>query len=65
MTTTTTDLEFLKVRMLEAETLAELHALIVDYTDQEMRQVYHQLSSEEQRYIDAICQQDVWVSPVV
>lgn len=65
MTTTTTDLECLRVKMLEAETLAELHALIVDYTDQEMREVYHQLSSEEQRYIDAICQQDVWVSQVL
>ncbi|MCT7951359.1 hypothetical protein NG798_16280 [Ancylothrix sp. C2] len=53
-----TQLETLKYRMLEAETLAELHSLITDYSDMEINEVYHRLTSSQQSRLDAIQQRD-------
>ena len=53
-----TNLETLKVQMLAANTITELHALIVDYTDVEIKQVYSRLTPVQQSRIDAICEQN-------
>lgn len=53
-----TNLETLKARMLAAKTVTELHALIVDYTDVEIKQVYNRLTPEQQSRIDRICEED-------
>ena len=53
-----TSLETLKARMLAAKTITELHALIVDYTDVEIKQVYSRLSPLQQSRINAICEQN-------
>lgn len=44
----------LKIAMLEAETVAQLAALIVDFTHEEMMLVFHELEWEQQARITAI-----------
>ncbi|MBE9186469.1 hypothetical protein IQ270_17710 [Microcoleus sp. LEGE 07076] len=45
----------LKLAMLEAETVAQLAAIIIDYTHEEMMQVFGVLQWEEQARI-----KDIW-----
>ncbi|HBL60284.1 MAG TPA: hypothetical protein DDZ80_18025 [Cyanobacteria bacterium UBA8803] len=40
------------------QTLGEIHALIVDYTYEEIEQVFEQLAPEQQAQIKAICDRD-------
>ncbi|WP_373538225.1 hypothetical protein [Microcoleus sp.] len=47
----------LKIAMLEAETVAQLTAIIIDYTHEEMMLVFHELEWEEQARI-----KDIWKS---
>ncbi|HEY9808039.1 MAG TPA: hypothetical protein V6D13_01745 [Halomicronema sp.] len=51
-------LETLQYRMLAAETLAELHTLITDYSDIEIKEVYQRLTPSQQSRLDAIEQRD-------
>ncbi|MEG3844642.1 hypothetical protein [Microcoleus sp. herbarium14] len=44
----------LKVAMLEAETVAQLAALIIDFTHEEMMLVFSELEWEQQARIKAI-----------
>lgn len=53
-----TNLGNLQDRMLAVQTIGELHALILDYTDIEMNEVYSQLTPEQQYRINLICQLD-------
>ncbi len=53
-----TELETLKYRMLAAETLAELHSLITDYSDMEINEVYHRLTPSQQSRLNAIEERD-------
>jgi len=46
----------LKLVMLEAETTAQLAALIIDYTHEEIMQVYSDLVLDQQARIQAIWQ---------
>ncbi len=46
----------LKVAMLEAKTVEELVALIIDNTHEEMMQVYWELAPEHQARIEGIWQ---------
>jgi hypothetical protein len=46
----------LKISMLEAETAAQLAALIINFTHEEMMQVYCQLLPNQQARIEAIWQ---------
>lgn len=48
----------LKDRMLAAKKLRELHALIIDYTDQEIKETYNRLTPEQQNRLNAICQRE-------
>ena len=48
----------LKISMLEAETAAQLTALIINFTHEEMMQVYRQLLPNQQARIEAIWQTD-------
>ncbi len=48
----------LQARMLAAQTIGELHALYLDYTDVEMNLVYSQLTPEQQHQINVICSRD-------
>lgn len=48
----------IQAKMLAAEKLSELHALIVTYSHEELNQVYNQLTPEQQSKIDAICDRD-------
>ncbi|MEG4878465.1 hypothetical protein [Tychonema sp. LEGE 06208] len=45
----------LKIAMLEAETVAQLTAIIIDYTHEEMMQVFGELELEQQARI-----KDIW-----
>ncbi|MEG4344847.1 hypothetical protein QUB70_16345 [Microcoleus sp. A003_D6] len=45
----------LKLAMLEAETAAQLAAIIIDYTHEEMMLVFYELEWEEQARI-----KDIW-----
>ncbi|MGB3264819.1 MAG: hypothetical protein WBA89_12805 [Microcoleus sp.] len=45
----------LKAAMMEAETVAQLTAIIIDYTHEEMMQVFGELEWEEQARI-----KDIW-----
>ncbi len=47
-------MEILKLAMLEAETAPQLAALIIDYTHEEMMQVFHQLEWKQQDRIKTI-----------
>lgn len=44
----------LKIAILQSETVAELAALIIDYTHEEMMLVFQQLEWEQQARIKAI-----------
>lgn len=54
-----TDLENLKSLLLKAQTIAQLTALIIDYTHQEILQAYHQLAVEQQMKVQKIWQGDL------
>ena len=47
----------LKLAMLEAETVDQLAAIIIDYTHEEMMLVFHELEWEQQARI-----KDIWKS---
>ena len=47
----------LKLAMLKAETVAQLAAIIIDYTHEEMMLVFHELAWEQQARI-----KDIWKS---
>lgn len=47
-----------KTAMLRAQTLAQLHALIIKYTHQEMLGAYKELAPEQQEKIQAIYERD-------
>lgn len=51
-------LETLKYRMLAAETLAELHTLITDYSDIEINEVYQRLTASQKSRLNAIEERD-------
>lgn len=51
----------LKTAMLTVETVGEIHALIVEYTYEEIEQAYNQLTSQQQTYITAICDRDTQI----
>lgn len=48
----------LKTAMLRAQTLDQLHALIINYTHEEMIQTYKELAPEQQAQIKAIYERD-------
>ncbi|MDF0552058.1 hypothetical protein [Kamptonema sp. UHCC 0994] len=54
MTTNREEMEKLKLLMLEAETAGQLAALIIDFTHEEIMQVYSELVLEQQARIQAI-----------
>ena len=54
MTTNREEMEKLKLLMLEAETAGQLAALIIDFTHEEIMQVYRELVLEQQARIQAI-----------
>ena len=54
MTTNKEEMEKLKLSMLEAETAGQLSALIIDFTHEEIMQVYSELVLEQQARIQAI-----------
>lgn len=47
----------LRLAMLESETVAQLAAIIIDYTHEEMMLVFHELEWEQQARI-----KDIWKS---
>ena len=53
------NLENLQDRMLAAQTIGELHALIVDYTDIEINVAYSELTPEQQHRINLICLEEM------
>jgi len=53
----------LKIAMLEAETAAQLAAIIVDYTHEEMMLVFSELEWEQQDRIKTVWQ-TVWTGRV-
>ncbi|MEG4072735.1 hypothetical protein QUA30_08275 [Microcoleus sp. Pol14C2] len=44
----------LKTAMLEAETVAQLAAIIIDYTHEEIMIVFHELESEQQERVKTV-----------
>lgn len=54
MTTNREEMEKLKLLMLEAETASQLAALIIDFTHEEIMQVYRELVLEQQTRIQGI-----------
>ena len=48
----------LKTAMLAVQTVGEIHALIVDYTYEEIEQAYNQLPPQQQTKLKAICDRD-------
>lgn len=54
MTTNREEMEKLKLLMLEAETAGQLAALIIDFTHEEIMQVYRELVLEQQTRIQII-----------
>lgn len=53
----------LKIAMLESETVAQLAALIVDFTHEEMMLVFHELEWEQQARIKTVWH-TVWTGRV-
>jgi hypothetical protein len=54
-----TNLGNLQHRMLAANTIGDLHALIVDYTDIEINVAYSELTPEQQHRINLICLEEM------
>lgn len=55
----TPNLELLKVTLLNAQTAAQLKALIIHYTHEEILQVYHGLTWDQQIQIQSIWQREL------
>ncbi|MEL7038189.1 MAG: hypothetical protein AAFO04_21615 [Cyanobacteria bacterium J06592_8] len=51
-----TDLKIIKHLLSKAKTTAQLNALIIDYTHQEILQAYHQLTFDQQMKVQKIWQ---------
>lgn len=51
----------LKTTLLTVQTLAEIHALIVNSTYEEIEQAYNQLPPQQQTKLKAICDQDTQI----